>query len=44
MVDDLPIVLWWSLLIAGLTTLKASVPRGTGGSSPCVTNAEGSLM
>jgi hypothetical protein len=25
MVDDLPILLWWSLLIAGSTTLKASV-------------------
>jgi hypothetical protein len=30
MVDHLTIVLWWSLLIAGSTTLKASVPRGTG--------------
>jgi hypothetical protein len=33
MVNDLPIVLWWSLLIAGSTTLKASVPRGSGGSN-----------
>jgi hypothetical protein len=31
MVDDLPIVLWWSLLIAGSMTLKASDPRGTEG-------------
>jgi hypothetical protein len=30
---DLPKVLWWSPLIAGSTTLKASVPRGTGGSN-----------
>jgi hypothetical protein len=27
---DLPILLGWSSLIAGSTTLKASVPRGTG--------------
>jgi hypothetical protein len=31
---DLPILLGWSSLIAGSTTLKASVPRGTGGSNP----------
>ncbi|MCU1608109.1 MAG: hypothetical protein JWM45_25 [Pseudonocardiales bacterium] len=31
---DLPILLGWSSLIAGLTTLKASVPKGTGGSNP----------
>jgi hypothetical protein len=30
---DLPKVLWWSRLIAGSTTLKASVPTGTGGSN-----------
>jgi hypothetical protein len=32
--DDLPIQLRWSPLIAGSTTLKASVLRGTGGSNP----------
>ena len=32
--DDLPILLGRSLLISGSTTLKASVPRGTGGSNP----------
>ena len=31
---DLPILLGWSSLIAGSTTLKASVPKGTGGSNP----------
>jgi hypothetical protein len=30
----LPVPLGWSSLIAGSTTLKASVPRGTGGSNP----------
>jgi hypothetical protein len=32
--DDLPVLLGWSPLIIGLTTLKASDPRGSGGSNP----------